>query len=126
MTDEETLKRVLHEEDYEKALRLARELSGIPPHLRGAREETLTPPHARLVSAETRIAALESRLVDLEWRLRSVEGRPTVPTMPGAPHQPAIDCLCPPSASFCNTMNCPRRQGLRFTAGYQQNTGGSR
>ena len=121
MTDEETLKRVLHEEDYEKALRLARELSGIPPHLRGTPAE-----HARLTSAEARIAALESRLVDLEWRLRSVEGRPTVPTMPGAPHHPAIDCLCPPSASFCNTVNCPRRQGLRFTAGYQQNTGGSR
>lgn len=118
MTDEETLKRVLHEEDYEKALRLARELSGIPPHLRSAREETLTPPHARLVSAETRIAALESRLIDLEWRLRSVEGRPTVPTMPGARCE---DCLCPPNT--LSTMNCPRK-GRRFSS--QQNTGGLR
>lgn len=120
MTDEETLKRVLHEEDYEKALRLARELSGIPPHLRDTPAE-----HARLVSAEARIAALESRLLDLEWRLRSVEGRPTVPTMPGAPHQPAIDCLCPPN-TLCTSMNCPRRQGLRFSIGTQPNTGGSR
>ena len=105
MTDEETLNRVLNKSNYEEALRRAR-------------EETLTPPHARLVSAETRIAALEARLVDLEWRLRSVEGRPTVPTMPGARCE---DCLCPPNT--LSTMNCPRK-GRRFSS--QPNTGGLR
>lgn len=113
MTDEETLNRVLNKGNYEEALRRAR-------------EETLTPAHARLVSAEARIAALEARLMDLEWRLRSVEGRPTVPTMPGAPHYNAIDCLCPPSASFCSQLNCPRRTGIRFSIGSQPNTGGQR
>lgn len=105
MTDEETLRRI-------------RELDRKEQMERRAREETLTPPHARLVSAETRIAALESRLVDLEWRLRSVEGRPTVPTMPGARCE---DCLCPPNT--LSTMNCPRK-GRRFSS--QQNTGGLR